>query len=496
MKKLPDATRLFLILALVLHLAACAAPATSQPRTGDATQNAASTDAAASTSTSASATANPSSSSAPTQPGEATANGVSGSTAPNIIQPNADAGTTTATTAAPSSLASWPQWRGPNRDGNVSGFPAPQVWPKALKEEWKVTVGVGHASPVVSDGKIYVFARQGEEETLVCLDAATGKQLWRSAQPVAYEMNPAARGHGKGPKSTPVVSNNRVYTLGIAGLLSAHDARTGKLLWRKDFSKQYPTTSPLYGTAMSPVVEKNLLIAHVGGHERGALTAFDAETGAVRWAYDADPPAYSSPILVTLGGERQVVTFTQKEFVGVSAANGKLLWKLPAKTHYDTNCATAVTYKDMLVISLEDQGMLAIRPVRQSATGAFTVQEVWRNADNVLYMNSPVLQGNLLFGMSARKKGQFFCLDADTGKTIWQSEGRMGENASILNLSGTLLFLTNDANLIVLPASAKQYAPLAQYTVANSPTWAHPVVLGDRILVKDETTLASLSVRQ
>src|ERR671938_134697 len=148
-------------------------------------------------------------------------------------------------------------------------------------------------------------------------------------------MHPAARGHGKGPKSTPVLMSGKVYTLGITGVLSCHDARTGKLLWRKDFSKQYPNTSPLYGTAMSPVVDNGLLIAHVGGHDKGALTAFDAGTGTVKWSYEADGPAYSSPIVVNLAGVRQVVTFTQKEFVGVAAADGKLLWRLPAKSSYD-----------------------------------------------------------------------------------------------------------------------------------------------------------------
>jgi outer membrane protein assembly factor BamB len=305
-------------------------------------------------------------------------------------------------------------------------------------------------------------------------------------------MNPAAREHGRGPKSTPVVSGGNVYTFGITGILSCHDARTGKVKWRKEFSKEYPSTSPLYGTATSPIVESGLLIVHVGGQDRGALTAFDAETGAVKWSYNADGPAYSSPIVVNLAGARQIVTFTQKEFVGISATDGKLLWKLPAKSSYDTNAVTAIAYKEMLVFSREDQGITAIRLVKKGAE--VVPQEAWTNKDNELYMNSPVIEGNLLFGMSARNKGQFFCIDAETGKTLWQSPGRMGENAAILNAGKVLLLLTNDANLIVLPVSAKEYRPVAQYTVAASPTWAHPLVTGNRILVKDETTLASLAI--
>lgn len=391
--------------------------------------------------------------------------------------------------------ADWPQWRGPSRDGKVTDVSLPQAWPKALKEEWRVSVGIGHSSPVIANGRIYIFTRQDEAEVLLCLDAASGKEIWKSSQPISYEMHPAAKGHGKGPKSTPIVSNRNVYTLGITGILSCHDARTGKLKWRQEFSKQYPKTSPLFGTAQSPLVDNRLLIVHVGGHDKGALTAFDSETGAIKWSNDADGPAYSSPIVVTLAGVRQVVTFMQKDFVGVDIATGKLLWKVPAKSRYDENSVTTVAYRDMLIFSREGMGMAAIRLVKQG--NELVPQEVWRNTDNQLYLNTPVLQGNMLVGFSARQKGQFFAVDADTGKTVWQSPGRMGENAAILNLGGkAFLLLTNEANLIILPADAKSYTPLAQYSVAKSPTWAHPVVMGRRIFIKDETTLASLGISE
>jgi len=386
----------------------------------------------------------------------------------------------------------WTQWRGPNRDGRVTGASLPQNWPATLKEEWRVTVGIGHATPVVSDGRIYVFARQGEEEVLLCLDAASGKEIWRSAQPIDYQMHPAAMGHGKGPKSTPLVNKGNVYTFGITGVISCHDAKTGKLKWR-ELSKQFPNTSPLFGTAMSPVIDNGLLIAHLGGHDKGALTAFDSETGAVKWSNEVDGPAYASPMIVTLAGVRQVVNHTQKEFVGVDAATGKLLWRLPAKSEYEENSITTIPYKDTLIFSREGMGLTAIRLEKEN--GQIVPREVWGNKEQQLYLSSPVLQGNTLYGMSAMKKGQFFALDADTGKMLWLSEGRMGENAAILNLNDkAILMLTNDAKLIVLPAGAKAYAPVASYTVAKSPTWAHPVVVGKRIFIKDETTLAVYSM--
>lgn len=182
----------------------------------------------------------------------------------------------------------WPQWRGPNRDGVVASFTAPKVWPEKLKTIWKVQAGIGHSSPVVVGRRVYLHSRQEENEVVSCFDLDTGKQLWRDSYPTPYMMNPAAVTHGKGPKSTPVVYNNKLYTLGISGILSCYDDTTGKLRWRREFSNTTKGTSPLFGTAMSPIVDRGLLIAHVGGHDSGALTAFDANTGELRWSWTGD----------------------------------------------------------------------------------------------------------------------------------------------------------------------------------------------------------------
>ena len=387
--------------------------------------------------------------------------------------------------------ADWPQWRGANRDGVTLDFTVPKTWPATLKETWKVTVGEGHSSPVTSEGRIYVLARQGEDEVVLCLDPSKGKELWRTSYPAAYTMNPAATGHGKGPKSTPVVSGGKLFTFGINGVLSCFDAKSGKLNWRKEFSKQYPNTSPLYGTAMSPIVANGLCIVHVGGHDKGALTAFDVETGAVKWANAEDGPAYSSPVLATLAGEAQLVTYTQSNVVGISAATGKLLWKMANKVPYDVNSVSPVVYKDLVIFSIHEKGVGAVRLSRQG--DHLVPQEMWRNAAYESFMNTPVLAGNRLAGFSYKKKGQFFCLVADTGKMLWESAGRMGENAAILNAGDLFFFLTDEAKLFVLKSDATSFAPVKEYQVASSPTWAHPVLLRNYILVKDKTSLAALA---
>lgn len=187
--------------------------------------------------------------------------------------------------AAPAAGQDWPQWRGPTRDGLASGFRAPAVWPAELKQEWKIILGEGYSSPVVAAGKVYLLSRKEEREVVSAVDVATGRLVWQQSYPAPYQMNPAATRHGKGPKSTPVASGGRLYTLGISGILSCFDAASGELRWRKDFALRFRATTPLYGAAMSAIVDQGLLIAHVGGHDQGALSAFDAATGEARWSW-------------------------------------------------------------------------------------------------------------------------------------------------------------------------------------------------------------------
>jgi len=386
------------------------------------------------------------------------------------------------------SAQEWPQWRGPNRDGIIADFSIPQTWPDSLQLKWKVSVGDGHSSPVVAEGKIYIHTRQKEQEVVSCFDLETGESLWRNNYPVSYKMNPAATSHGRGPKSTPIIHDSKLYTFGISGILSCFDAQTGDLKWRNQFGNVFLNTSPLYGTAMSPLVEEDLLIAHVGGHDNGALIAFDVETGNVKWSWKGDGPGYASPIVVELEGIRQIVTQTQNYCVGISADKGELLWSIPFTTKYDQNIVTPVIYKDALIFSGLNNGTTAVKVIKQG--NKWSTEQIWRNPEISMYMNSPVLSNDLLFGFSRQRGGYFFCLDANTGSTLWTSNERHGENAAILNAGEVLLFLTTDAKLFIVKKDSKEFRPIAQYTVADSPTWAHPVILGKQILIKDASTLA------
>lgn len=387
----------------------------------------------------------------------------------------------------------WPQWRGPQRDGHVSGLSARASWPEALTPGWKLTVGAGHSSPIVAGGRVYQFSREGEDEVVRAIELASGKVIWRQAYPAPYQMSSAATGHGKGPKATPVLADGRLFSFGITGVLSAWDAASGRLLWRKSFEASHRATSPLYGAAMSPVVDGGRVIAHVGGHDDGALTAFDTATGAALWSWKGDGPGYASPVVATLGGVRQLVTQSQNALVGLSAESGALLWRVPLRTPWDQNAVTPIVSGDLVLYSGLDAPLAAVRPRR---TGdAWSAETVWTSTDAACYLSTPVLESGRVYGLSHRKKGQWFALDAATGRALWLSEGRAAENAAILAGAGALFLLDTEGVMTVAAADAAAFRPLRKWKVATSATWAHPVVLEDGILVKDVDTLAFLRLK-
>ncbi len=397
----------------------------------------------------------------------------------------------------PAAGQDWPQWRGPDRNGVAASFTAPETfhlppsggtWPSALRPVWRLEIGTGHSSPILVADVIFVLSREGDDEAVRAVDLASGRVRWRASYPAPYQMNSAATAHGKGPKSTPAAAAGRLHTLGISGILSTFDAATGKLLWRRTFGDRHANTSPYYGTAMSPLVDGERLIVHVGGHHDGALMALDAATGATRWSLDGDGPAYASPILVEHGGRRQVVTQTDRHVVGVDAGSGELLWQVPFTTEWHQNTITPVAAGGRLIVAGLD---LPTRAWELAAEGP--PEEIWSNPDLPLYMASPVLAGDRLFGLSHKRSGQLFALDVATGRALLTSPGRDGENAALV-LAGEHIFVLNDrAELTVLDPRADALTPVARYDVADSTTWAHPIVTGRGLVVKDAAGLALLA---
>ncbi len=385
-----------------------------------------------------------------------------------------------------------PGFRGAGRDGKLSGFKAPATWPAELKQGWQVEVGQGHSTPALVEGRLYVHARQGEEEVVLCLDAANGKELWRDRLAVPYEPPGAAKEYEKGPFSSPAVSGGRVYAFGISGVLSCLDAKSGKVVWRNDFKDSHPNPAPMWGTGLSPLVADGICVVHVGREKKGTLFALDAADGKPRWKWEGDGPGYASPVLARVGGRTQLITQTEVLAVGLDPADGKLLWKLPYATQYEQNSVTPVIFGDLVILSGYKMGTTALK-----VDGAEPAK-AWDTKDVSMYMSTAVLKGERLFGFSEKRSGQFFCLNAKSGETLWTDEdGKRGENAAVLDAGSAVLALVTPAprkaaepsHLLVFEASDKEYVEKARYKVADGPAFAHPVVSGSSIFIKGKTKL-------
>ena len=377
----------------------------------------------------------------------------------------------------------WPEWRGPNRDGVVASFAAPRSWPERLTLRWRVDVGDGYATPVLVGGRVYMFTRQGDDEIMRALDADTGREIWQTSYPAPFSFDSAADPHGPGPKATPTFAGGKLYTLGLGGVVTAFDATTGGQVWQIPA----PSVGPLYGTAASPLVDQGRVIVHVGGHGDGALTAFDADTGDMRWAWDGDGPSYASPLVADLNGTRQIVTLSQDYVVGVSASTGELLWQRSFSTGYTQNAIDPVIVEDTVIIAGFQEPTSAFRVVRDG--DRWTTEDVWENGEVSLHMTNGVLVDGALFGLSQRNSGQYFLLDVATGDTSWTSAGHKAENAAIVRAGETLFVLEDDAELIVGRASASGFEEVRRYDVADTATWAQPTISGNRVFVKSVSTL-------
>jgi outer membrane protein assembly factor BamB len=295
-------------------------------------------------------------------------------------------------------------------------------------------------------------------------------------------MGDPTKAHGSGPKSTPLYYKGNLYTLGISGIVSALDASSGKLLWQKSA----PAEQPFFGTASSPVGDEDLVIFHPGNY--GPLTAFDAKTGAVRWTAEVDG-LYASPVIVELGGIRQVVSMGQQNIMGVAAADGSSLWQYPWPGEGGgMQSITPVIYEGTIIVSSYHAGVTALRPIRRN--DKWVVEVVWQTKDVSLFLSNPVLIGATLFGLSEKASGQFFALDAASGKVLWLGKPRQATNTAVVKAGDLLFLLDDDAELIVATASLGGFQPLKTYTVAESPTWAQPAISGNRVIIKDVLSVA------
>lgn len=393
----------------------------------------------------------------------------------------------------PAALAAdlWSGWLGPHRNGQVDNVELPTPLPETLTEVWRRDAGTGYGSPLVAEDRIFLHSREGEQEVIRCLRRRDGEVIWQKSVDVPFQPGGGGEWHGRGPKSTPAYQNGRLFTMSILGDLSAWDAKTGRLLWRSDFSKQFQPNRPYWGVSTSPLVVNNMVIAHFGNDTNGTLAALQAETGKVLWTAGQAGTSYSSPVAAPIHNVPQVIEWNHEALTGVGLDSGNLLWSVPfAHQGSNQNMPTPVVNGNRVYLGAENRGLHCFEIQRDGRS--WKTQRIWSNDDVALDMSTAVITNDLLFGLSHYGKGRLFCVDPKSGKILWQSSGRTGQHSNMLAVADHIVTLLDHGTLQVIQASGTGYEVAATWQVSQQPTWAPPVLLPEGVLIKDQTTLRLL----
>lgn len=375
----------------------------------------------------------------------------------------------------------WPQFRGIGRDSKVTGFKAPKAWPAELRQVWKVNVGFGDATPVLSGKRIYLAVRQNTDEVVLCLDAGTGKEIWRSAYTSPAVTGPATS--HPGPRSTPAISDGKIVTFGVTGILTCLDAATGKVLWKKENPEN---AVPQFFTGMSPLIVDKICIAHTGTKDKGQVVAFDLTTGNEKWKWEGDGPAYSSPSLMISDKQKYIIVQTEKNLMALSLTDGKLQWQVPTPVQQRFyNAASPYINGQIIYYTGQGSGTRALQVSKEG--GKFVTKELWSNPEIGTKWNTPVLKNGFLYGFTDQKR--LFCIEASTGKTAWNDNTVNSDFATIVDCGTVIIGLPSTGNLIVMKPDPKAYTEVAKYKVAETPVYAFPVISGNAIYVKDSENL-------
>lgn len=401
----------------------------------------------------------------------------------------------------------WPQWGGPHGDCSWRESGIVEKLPDGLlPRKWSTPIGEGYSGPAVADGLVYVTDRQRKEgtERVLCLDAETGKEVWKYEYEVTYTIQYPA-----GPRATPVVSDGRVYTIGAQGDMYCFDARDGKVLWQKSFEKDYQTKLPTWGMAAAPVVDGNQVITLVGGGKDALVVSFDKATGKELWRALNDPEVgYSPPRLFTFGNSRQLIIWHPSAVTSLDPGSGKQNWSVPFKASMGLTAPSAQQAGNLLFVTSFYNGplMLDVSPEGNSA------KVLWKGNSNSerdtdglhSIIPTPIVTPDYIYGVCSY--GQLRCLETKTGKRMWETFKATGHDRwwnAFLIPNGDRVFIHNEqGDLIIAKLSPEGYQELSRAKLVE-PTrqvnrrmtiWSHPAFAMKSVFARNDKEIVRVDL--
>ena len=396
----------------------------------------------------------------------------------------------------------WPQWRGLNRDGVSNEVGLLKEWssevPKVL---WKIPLGEGFSGISVSQGRVYTMFSKGNDEFIVCLNATDGEEIWRFRSDKNYHEGQG----GNGPRATPTIDGDLLFTISAHGKLYALNATSGQEIWSHDLQQKFGSKMPRWGFSTSPLVEGELLLVEVGGKGKKSIVAFNKNSGDVIWSSHKDKLGYSSPIAITVKGVRQIICFTGTKLVSVSPTDGSIYWQYPWKTGYDVNAATPVfippdkvfissgydkgaAVLQMRVFLSPDDDRAATEQISENR-GIVRIKEIWKNRKMKNQFASSVLHENYLYGFD---NSILKCIEADTGEEQWKTRG-FGKGTVIL-ADGHLIILSDRGKLGLAEATPAGYIEKATAKVLSGLCWTVPTLANGKLYARNEEEMICLDI--
>lgn len=380
----------------------------------------------------------------------------------------------------------WTDFRGPRRDGHYDETEILTVWPDSgLTPLWRQPVGGGYASFVIAEGRAFTIEQRRHLEVVAAYDVESGRELWTHSWPAEFRETMG----GDGPRATPTWHDGRLYALGAAGELRCLDAESGKLLWSRNILADNGAQNLNWGMAAAPLVVDDKVIVLPGGRSGKSVVAYHKQTGEAVWKALDDQQAYTSPMLVTLAGRRQLLVVSGSRAMGLTVEDGTVLWDYPWVTQYGVNAAQPLIIDEnhFFISAGYDHGAALVEVTRTES--GFAARTVWENNQMKNKFTSSVLYQGHIYGLD---ESILACVDARTGERKWKG-GRYGYGQVVL-ASGHLIVLTEGGELVLVKATPGRHLELARFSAIEGKTWNHPAIAGGHLLVRNAREMAAFKI--
>ena len=403
----------------------------------------------------------------------------------------------------------WPQWRGPQRDGVwqaegiVSELPEGQ-----MPLVWSTEIGSGYSGPTVAEGKVYVMDRTDTDERVICLDSATGKEVWIHSYPANYTVSYKA-----GPRASVTIDQGKAYAVGSMGHFHCFDATTGKVNWNRDLQTEYDIRMPIWGIASSPLIYKDSVILQVSGSNGACMVAFNKADGSELWRSLDERAGYSSPIIIQQAGQDVLVCWTGESLSGLDPNSGKVHWAHPMlPRNMPIGIATPTLNNERIFVSSFYDGSLMVSAPKERLTSEVIWRAIGKDEQNTASLHSmigtPIVDGAHVYGVDSY--GEFRCLDAKTGKRLWEDLSAVPkerwstihmvrqadtEMVWMFNERGELLLANLSPSGLKILGRCKLIEPTrAQLPQRGGVCWSHPAYAEKSIFVRNDNRIVRASL--